>query len=52
MQPSTLHQNRDYPLLNEYRAVLGGLFARMYGLDGAQLERVFPGTKPKDLGLV
>jgi uncharacterized protein (DUF1501 family) len=52
IQASTLFQNRDYPVLNEYRAMFGGLFARMYGLNESQLERIFPGTKPKDLGLV
>jgi uncharacterized protein (DUF1501 family) len=49
---ATLFQNRDYPVLNEYRALLGGLFARQYGLGAAQIERVFPGAKPQDLGLV
>ena len=34
----TLFQNRDYPVLNEYRAVLGGLFGRMYGLSSQQLR--------------
>ena len=48
---ATLFQNRDFPVLNEYRAVLGGLFARQSGLDAAQLERVFPGAKPLDLTL-
>ncbi len=27
-----LFQDRDYPVLNEYRAVLGGLFASLWGL--------------------
>lgn len=49
---ATLHQGRDWPVLNEYRAVLGGLFARMYGLDAARLGRVFEGASPVDLGLV
>ncbi|CAM3981060.1 DUF1501 domain-containing protein [Paracidovorax anthurii] len=48
---TTLFQNRDYPVLNDYRAVLGGLFGRMYGLNGAALARVFPGAKAKDLRL-
>jgi uncharacterized protein (DUF1501 family) len=48
----TLFQNRDYPVLNEYRAVLGGLFAQMYGLNARQLDAVFPGTARKDIGLV
>ena len=50
-QPA-LFQNRDWPVLNEYRAVFGGLFARMYGLSPAQLERVFSGVPPRDLRLV
>ena len=49
---STLFQNRDYPVLNDYRSVLGGLFARMYGLNAAAVARVFPGTKGADLRLV
>ncbi len=49
---TSLFQNRDMPVLNEYRAVLGGLFARLYGLDATRLARVFPGAHGKDLGLV
>lgn len=49
---ATLFQNRDYPVLNEYRAVLGGLFQRMYGLSSAQVAKVFDGVTPKDLQLV
>ncbi len=49
---SALFQNRDYPILNEYRAVLAGMFARMYGLTSARTDRVFPGAGQKDLGLV
>lgn len=49
---STLFQNRDYPVLNDYRSVLGGLFARMYGLDQAAIARVFPGARATDLKLV
>ncbi|MET0256082.1 MAG: DUF1501 domain-containing protein [Luteibacter sp.] len=47
-----LLQNRDYPVLNNYRDVLGGLMRRMYGLSDADLARVFPGSKAKDLQLV
>ena len=50
--PGALFQNRDYPVLNDYRAVLGGVFARLYGLRPAQVERVFPGSATKDIGLV
>jgi uncharacterized protein (DUF1501 family) len=49
---STLFQNRDYPVLNEYRAMFGGLLRRMYGLGDAQLATVFPGASARDLGLV
>ncbi len=49
---STLFQNRDYPVLNEYRALFGGLFKRLYGLNDAQLATVFPGASARDLGLV
>ena len=48
----TLFQNRDYPVLNDYRAVLGGLWQRQFGLSPAALTRVFPGVRPKDLHLI
>ncbi len=48
----TLHQNRDLPVLNEYRAVLGGLLARQFALSPSQLDLVFPGARAQDLGLV
>jgi uncharacterized protein (DUF1501 family) len=49
---ASLFQNRDYQVLNEYRAVLGGLFARLYGLSGAQLKQIFAGALARDLGLI
>ena len=52
LAPRNLFQNRDYPVLNEYRAMLGGLFTRLYGLSPAQIQRVFPGAAVRDLGLV
>ncbi len=52
LTPATLFQNRDYPVLNEYRTMLAGLFARMYGLDGKQLDKVLPGARARDLQLV
>jgi uncharacterized protein (DUF1501 family) len=48
---ANLNQSRDYPVLNEYRAVLGGLFARLYGLPSNRLQAVFPQTQPTDLAL-
>ena len=50
--PKTLNQNRDWPVMTEYRSMLGGLFRRMYSLDQTRLDRVFPDTVPRDLGLV
>lgn len=52
VKAATLFQNRDYPVLNEYRALFGGLMRRMYGLNDAQLAAVFPGASARDLGLV
>jgi uncharacterized protein (DUF1501 family) len=52
VEQTTLFQNRDFPVLNEYRALLGGLFQRQYGLNSKQLDSVFPGAKPLDLGLL
>ncbi len=52
VEAATLFQQRDLPVLNEYRAVLGGLFARLYGLSAAQIERIFPGAKGRDIGIV
>ena len=52
LSAATLFQNRDYPVLNDYRSVLGGLFGRMYGLNAAALARVFPDTRATDLRLV
>lgn len=49
---SSLFQNRDMPVLNEYRSVLGGLFKRQFGLTPAQLDMVFAGAKPQDLNLL
>ncbi|SDF18127.1 DUF1501 domain-containing protein [Dyella sp. 333MFSha] len=48
----SLLQNRDYPVLNNYRDVLGGMLRRMYALSDTDLARVFPGAKPRDLHLV
>jgi uncharacterized protein (DUF1501 family) len=47
-----LNQNRDYPVLVDYRDMMGGLFRRLYGLDDARLQTIFPGASPRDLGLV
>jgi len=48
----SLNQNRDFPVLTEYRAMLGGIFKHMYSLDNTRIGRVFPNTVPMELGLV
>jgi uncharacterized protein (DUF1501 family) len=48
----TLFQDRDYPVLNDYRAVLGGLFRSLWGLSPDQCVRVFQQVAPIDLKLV
>ena len=50
--PTSLFQNRDYPVLTDYRALFSGLFARGYGLDQKMVQQVFPGVAGKELGLV
>jgi uncharacterized protein (DUF1501 family) len=47
-----LFQDRDYPVLNDYRAVLGGLFRSMWGLSAQQGGAIFPQVAPTSLGLV
>ena len=47
-----LLQDRDLPVLNDWRDVLGGLFRRLWDLDDARLARVFPRSRPVDLGLL
>jgi uncharacterized protein (DUF1501 family) len=48
----SLLQDRDFPVLNDYRAALGGLFRTLWGLSPDQCARVFPQVAPRDLGLV
>jgi uncharacterized protein (DUF1501 family) len=52
LERHTLFQDRDYPVLNDYRAVLGGLFRSMWGLSPEQGERIFQQMAPVDLKLV
>jgi uncharacterized protein (DUF1501 family) len=47
-----LLQDRDFPVLNDYRAVLGGMFRTMWGLSPAQTGRIFAQVSPQDLKLV
>lgn len=52
VEPKSLFQNRDYPVLNEYRSIFGGLFSAMYGLNAAQSDNIFTGVRPKNLNLL
>ena len=49
---ANLFQNRDYKVLTDYRSLFAGLLTRMYGLSASQLDQVFPGARPIDLGLI
>jgi len=48
----TLFQDRDFPVLNDYRAVLGGMFRSLWDLSPAQSSRIFPQSSSIDLKLV
>jgi uncharacterized protein (DUF1501 family) len=52
IERGNLFQDRDYPVLNEYRSVLGGVFTTLWGLSPDQVGKVFPDTAPVDLKLV
>lgn len=52
IEARTLFQNRDLPVLNDYRATLAGLFQRQYGLPPSAIDKVFPGCQPRDIGLI
>ena len=47
-----LYQGRDFPVLNDYRSVLAHLFARVYDLDAARIDRILPGAKPQNYALI
>jgi uncharacterized protein (DUF1501 family) len=49
---ATLNQNRDYPVLTDYRSLLGGLFERAYGLNADRMSKIFPQVAAKDLQIV
>ncbi len=52
VEQASLNQNRDYPVLTDYRALLGGVFQRLYGLGPTRLAAVFPTVTPRDLALI
>jgi len=49
---ANLFQDRDWPVLTDYRALIGGVLRKSYGLNQTQLTDIFPSTQPKDLQLV
>jgi uncharacterized protein (DUF1501 family) len=49
---ATLFQDRDWPVLTDYRALIGGVLQKGYGLSQAHLAQVFPSAQPTDLGLI
>ncbi len=49
---ANLFQDRDWPVLNDYRALVGGVLQKAYGLAPNKLAAVFPAVEPQDLSLV
>jgi uncharacterized protein (DUF1501 family) len=49
---ANLFQDRDLPVLTDYRALIGGVLKRGYGLTQAQLTEIFPQSGPTDLALI
>jgi uncharacterized protein (DUF1501 family) len=49
---ANLFQDRDWPVLTDYRALIGGVVAKSYGLTPSQLGGIFPSAQPADLQLV
>jgi uncharacterized protein (DUF1501 family) len=52
LERNDLFQDRDYPVLNDYRALLGGLFRTLWSLTPAQCATIFPQIAPRDLSLI
>ena len=52
VEEASLFQNRDFQVLTDYRSLFGGLLGKMYGLNSAALNTIFPTAKPVDLALV
>ena len=52
LSQATLNQGRDLPVLTDYRALIGGIAARQFGLRDERLATVFPEIRAADLGLI
>jgi uncharacterized protein (DUF1501 family) len=49
---ANLFQDRDWPVLTDYRALIGGLLRKSHGLSPAQLGEIFPSAEPAELQLI
>jgi uncharacterized protein (DUF1501 family) len=49
---ANLFQNRDLPVLNDCRSIMGGVLRKFYGLTPKQLGQVFPNSQTEDLALI
>jgi len=49
---ANLFQDRDWPVLTDYRALIGGILRKSYGLGPSQLGDIFPSAQPADLQLI
>ena len=49
---ANLFQDRDLPVLNDYRGLIGGVLQKSYGLSQVQIAAVFPSAPPVDLALI
>jgi uncharacterized protein (DUF1501 family) len=52
LSPDSLNQNRDYPVLTDYRGLIGGIAQRQFGLSASQVAAVFPSAQAMDLQLL
>jgi uncharacterized protein (DUF1501 family) len=49
---ANLFEDRDWPVLTDYRALIGGVLRKSHGLSASQLAEIFPSAQPVDLELV
>ena len=52
VERADLFQDRDYPVLNDYRALLADLFRGLCGLTPAQSAQIFPQSTAARFDLV
>ncbi|MCT8002903.1 DUF1501 domain-containing protein [Sphingomonas sanguinis] len=52
LSAATLNQDRDLPVLTDYRALIGGLVGRQFGLSADRLAPLFPNSRTTDLRLI